>query len=333
MPDVSVIVPTHNRRGMVQQAVGSALAQQGASVEVIVVDDGSSDGTEEVLRRLSDPRVRVEHLPHSGVATARNRGIAMASADWIAFLDDDDYWAPGKLARQLAAAAAEDVALVCCGAWQVDRYGRLIGTLPSCQSSDLPAQLYEHNVVGPPSGVMVRSSAVRNGGGFDPAFSVFADWDLYLRVIEQGGVVAVEERLYAYRIHGANMQFAEIDHLGAEFERLQAKQSRRRAKGLDAVVGSREIDRWMAYCYRETGRTRDAARVYLRNGVRRCNPRDLARGLVFGALGNRAPRHFRAPRRDPRLSPPEWLLAAQREIEAASPVASPSPVSDSPANV
>ena len=98
-PEVSVIIPAWNRRAMVLEAIESVLAQPDADFELIVVDDGSTDGTLEELARLD--RITVERTARRGPAAARNRGVTVANASLIAFLDSDDLWAPGKLSRQL----------------------------------------------------------------------------------------------------------------------------------------------------------------------------------------------------------------------------------------
>ena len=100
-PEVSVIIPTYNRRAMLLEAIDSVLAQSIQSFELIVIDDGSTDGTAEQLTRLGKT-IRFERIEHSGPAAARNRGVALAGAPLIAFLDSDDLWAPTKLERQLA---------------------------------------------------------------------------------------------------------------------------------------------------------------------------------------------------------------------------------------
>ena len=100
-PEVSVIIPTYNRRAMLLEAIDSVLAQSVDSFELIVIDDGSTDGTAEQLTRLAET-IRIERIEHSGPAAARNRGVAMARAPLIAFLDSDDLWSPTKLERQLA---------------------------------------------------------------------------------------------------------------------------------------------------------------------------------------------------------------------------------------
>jgi glycosyltransferase involved in cell wall biosynthesis len=106
VPGVSVVIPTHNRSDLLALTLRSALSQRDVAFEVIVVDDGSADETSEVVAGLGDPRVRlIRHDVSQGVSAARNRGIAEARAEWIAFLDDDDLWAPDKLSFQLTAAS------------------------------------------------------------------------------------------------------------------------------------------------------------------------------------------------------------------------------------
>src|SRR2546421_10333643 len=104
-PEISVVIPTRNRRALVSRALTTVLGQRNVDIEVFVVDEGSSDGTAELVRSLADSRVTVvRHETPKGVANARNAGLARARAPWVAFLDDDDVWAPDKLALQRDAA-------------------------------------------------------------------------------------------------------------------------------------------------------------------------------------------------------------------------------------
>ena len=106
-PQISVVIPTHGRWPLLQRALQAALGQQDVEVEVVVVDDGSPDETAARLAQIDDARLRVvHHAVATGVSRARNDGIAAARAPWLAFLDDDDLWAPRKCADQLAAAHA-----------------------------------------------------------------------------------------------------------------------------------------------------------------------------------------------------------------------------------
>jgi len=101
---VTVVVPTRDRRALLERSLGTVLDQTGVDLAVLVVDDGSNDDTAEWAARVDDSRVSaVSHATPLGVAAARNTGIERAATPWIAFLDDDDLWAPTKLAEQLAA--------------------------------------------------------------------------------------------------------------------------------------------------------------------------------------------------------------------------------------
>lgn len=127
---VSVVIPTWNRAATVVAAIKSALAQTLPPLEVLVCDDGSTDDTEAVVRAIGDPRVIWLPGPRGGrPAIPRNRGVAAAQGDWLAFLDSDDIWLPDKLARQFAAMARADLRAACCDAERVLPSGRDGGRL------------------------------------------------------------------------------------------------------------------------------------------------------------------------------------------------------------
>ena len=132
MVDVTVVIPTHNRRQLVAQAVRSVLHQEGVSLELVVVDDGSTDGTGPWLDRIAatDSRIKVVHHEQPRfISRARNAGIARASGRWVAFCDDDDLWAPDKLSSQLAALRSELCAM--------GLHGRCGGRRDTLRSSDI----------------------------------------------------------------------------------------------------------------------------------------------------------------------------------------------------
>src|SRR5436309_10403806 len=111
---VSVVRPTHDRGRVVVEAIESALAQTHPPLEVIVVDDGSTDDTAERVGRLRDARVRYLRRPHAGVSAARNAGIAAATGDLVAFLDSDDPWKPDKLEAEVCCCPRGRSTCVCC---------------------------------------------------------------------------------------------------------------------------------------------------------------------------------------------------------------------------
>jgi glycosyltransferase involved in cell wall biosynthesis len=185
LSSVSVIVPTHNRAATVARAVRSVLSQSYQELEVIVVDDGSTDETPEVVASFADPRLRyIVHATKRGGGAARNTGIDVASGEYIAFLDADDEWLPDKLEDQIAAIQRVDpsVAAIYTGFAVVDAAGRVAAVrLPRHRGSIL-SELWCANVVRTVSTVVVRRTALQRVGGFDPTLPSCQDWDLWLRL-------------------------------------------------------------------------------------------------------------------------------------------------------
>lgn len=318
-PVVSVVIPTRDRWSLLNRALGTALAQVGVDLEVIVVDDGSSDGTPSRLRAAAHPRVRLVARPQSmGVAEARNLAIGMARGEWLAFLDDDDVWAPDKLRRQLDA-AGPGVSFVYTGALVIDGAGRVTGVRRTAGVDELEPGLFETNLVGTPSGVMARTDLLRRLGGFDRAFGILADWDLWIRLMGMGRVAVCEEALIGYTQHPANMHLADPDKLRVELDALRAKH--REACELRGVeLGGLAFTRWLVGRYRAAGMRSEAARLYLGIGLRYRSPRDVLRaiGLMLGEPAMRLARGG-APRTsvDTPVTEPEWLLALRSRGDQA----------------
>jgi glycosyltransferase involved in cell wall biosynthesis len=203
-----VVIPSYNSAGYVTTAVASVLGQTFEDLEVLVVDDGSTDDTRDRLAGYrSDSRFRYLHQANAGVACARNLGIAQSRGEYVAFLDADDVWKPEKVARQLAALAGDVGVGVCFTAFQVVdadlRPLRVVGGSEGVPT--LEALLFRGNIVGTPSTVMVARSLLDQVGGFDPALSQCADWDLWVRLALRTPFVALAEPLAVYRTHGKSM--------------------------------------------------------------------------------------------------------------------------------
>ncbi len=163
-----------------------------------MVDDGSSDGTVEDLRSVQDPRVRFfRQTTNLGVSAARNRGIAEARGPWLAFLDDDDFWAPDRLARHLEAATASWADWVC-GPVLVVRGLEVVGRIPGGDDSGMTERLRAGTASVTPSTVSARAELVREIGGFDERLSAYADWDLWIRLGQRGTLGWCPEALVAY---------------------------------------------------------------------------------------------------------------------------------------
>jgi glycosyltransferase involved in cell wall biosynthesis len=202
-PLVSVIIPTHNRSRLLTTTLRSALAQREVDLEIIVVDDGSTDGTPDVLGSASDPRLRsLRSDVARGVSAARNAGIEDARGAWVAFLDDDDLWAPTKLVRQLRAAAEARSTWVYAGAVKIDTAGRIIGGRPPPAPDEIMARLPGWSIVpGGCSGVIVERTALDRTSLFDPRLVNLADWDLWIRLAGTGPPSFTDQPLVGYRVH------------------------------------------------------------------------------------------------------------------------------------
>jgi glycosyltransferase involved in cell wall biosynthesis len=207
MPEVSVVIPTRDRSRLLGLTLHSVLWQRAVDLEVVVVDDGSTDDTAQMVAGLGDRRVRlVRHDTAQGVSAARNRGIAEAGGSWVAFLDDDDLWAPDKLTRQLQAARRSGRDWVYAGAVKVDAAQRLNGGRPPPEPQEVMARIERWNPMpGGCSNVMAASTLLRSAGPFDRQLVNLADWDLWIRMARAGGRPAmVPSPLVGYRQHGGN---------------------------------------------------------------------------------------------------------------------------------
>src|SRR4051794_2611310 len=135
-PEVSVVIPTKDRCALLRRTLAMVGDQRDVTLEVVVVDDGSTDATARVLAGWPDDRVRaLRHEAARGVAAARNSGLAAARGAWVGFLDDDDLWEPSKLRRQLDAAAAAGARWAYTATLVVDDHGGLLRTEPAAPAA------------------------------------------------------------------------------------------------------------------------------------------------------------------------------------------------------
>ncbi len=284
VPDISVVIPTRDRLPLLLGAVDTVLAQVGVDFELIVVDDGSSDGTTDAVRALPDSRIRViRNEMSAGVSRARNAGVSISTAPWIAFLDDDDLWAPEKLSAQLTALSAANAHISFTSAVVIDaeRHPRFLIQAPVGES--LLSRLLVSNCIGTPSSVVVSREAFDRAEGFDPAFSVLADWDLWLRVVEVYDAAPCHDVLIAYTKHAHNMHVEATLEMVAEFSALRVKHAALSDR-LGVEPGDIEWSRWVASSHRRAGRRLRAAAAYFEAGLRYHTTRDFARaaGMLLG---------------------------------------------------
>ena len=203
-PLVSVIVPTHNRPALLQRAVASALAQTWDRIEVVIVDDGSTDATPDAVDGLvsADGRVRaVRNDTPAGGSAARNRGLDEATGTVIAFLDDDDEWLPSKVERQLAHLDQRPhLGALSCHHEIVDP-GLAAPVIYRGPIEITADDLLWDNFAGSASFCLWRRSAFTTEPRFDPALPSCQDWDVWLQCAATGPVEAVPEVLCRYEAH------------------------------------------------------------------------------------------------------------------------------------
>jgi glycosyltransferase involved in cell wall biosynthesis len=314
--DVSVVIPTKGRWHLLSSAaLPSALEQRGVRHEVIVVDDGSTDETPERLESIDDPRlVVVRHDVSRGVARARNTGIEAARGRWVSFLDDDDLWAPEKLAAQLQAAQAVDATFAYAGGGGLDASHRfLFGVAPPDPETVRDALLRWNVIWCGCSNVLARSDVVAELGGFDEQLGQLADWDLWIRLALAGGAAATSEVLVGYVMHDESMLLTDRREVFPEMDYLVGKHGdAARAHGVE--LDRALFTRWVARGHRLAGRRTQAARTYLRGAWRY---RDL--GAIPRAVLSLAPERLvdvsralggverRSSLKKERVPEPEWV--------------------------
>jgi glycosyltransferase involved in cell wall biosynthesis len=282
MREVSVVIPTRNRWPLLStRSLPSALAQEEVDHEVIIVDDGSTDETPTRLAELNDVRLRViRHDKRAGVARARNTGLVAARADWLAFLDDDDVWAPLKLRTQLDAASASDAVFVYSAIAKLDEESRISELPPPPGAAELASSLLSRNVIrGGCSNVMAKTQIVRKLGGFDERLSQLTDWDLWIRLANAGPAAVSAEIAVACFDHRQSMLLTSEDDIFQEFDYLSAKH---RDLGVSrGVAFDRALfTRWVALGRLRSGRRARAARLFLQVAREERDASDLVRALA-----------------------------------------------------
>jgi peptidoglycan/xylan/chitin deacetylase (PgdA/CDA1 family) len=291
-PDVTVVIPTRDRWDLLRTTLRSVLEQRDVDLEIVIVDDGSRRPRSSVAD-LDDPRVRViRHDRSRGVAAARNAGIANATGTWVAFLDDDDVWAPDKLRVQLDAAEAIDAAFAYTGVLQVRDDDGAVALAEPPSPHELAGLLQSHDAI--PAGasnVLVRAELVRSVGGFDLDFHHLADWDLWIRLAAAGAGVACPRPLVGYRLHARSMRST----AGGVFRELQALDAKYRVDQ-PLPEGRIWVYRWLAEGQLLAGQRLSAVATYARGAARCASPSDLRQAFRVALTGEPATAHGEAHR-------------------------------------
>ena len=225
---VSVLIGAYNNASTLPRAVNSILAQTVADLELIVVDDGSTDGTAELVSGLDDERVRYLPLEHMGISRSLNEGLRAARAPVVAIQDADDHSEPERLERQLALLDREpDVAVVGTRMHEEDNEGRRLAPRTSFASGDVTKVLMRFNPI-PNSCVAMRRETVLGVGGYDPRWRYAMDYDLWLRIADGHGVATIDEPLATRVMTGENVAARKERSQIAETILIRARAMRRR---------------------------------------------------------------------------------------------------------
>lgn len=237
-PNYDIVIPLYNRAHVVADAVASALAQEHAPSNVVVVDDGSTDEGLAAIRHVceSDHRVVGLRRPNGGASAARNAGFEHVRSPWVAFLDSDDAWLPGAAERLLSASRDADVVV---GSFlRVDELGRRGRAergwdgAPECgwDGSPILDALETGGVVGPSWSIM-RADLVRRIRGFDPSYRNCNDWDFFARMALAGARFArVPDTVALYRTVSGGRLVDDASSLEAGALRVRATLARGRAR-------------------------------------------------------------------------------------------------------
>jgi glycosyltransferase involved in cell wall biosynthesis len=222
---VSIVITCYNYGRYLRESLASALAQTYARTEIVVVDDGSTDETAEVVKEfLAHGRLVSIRQENAGQARSKNAGIRASKGDFIAFLDADDRWMPEKIEKQMKLFDRKAVGVAYTGRNFIDGSGASVIREGGAKmrSGWVTKHLFVDNFV-PFSSSMVRRECLEDVGVFDPSLRMAIDWDLWLRMSMKYEFDFVDENLISYRIHSAQMssnqedRFLHIDRIRQAF--------------------------------------------------------------------------------------------------------------------
>lgn len=208
MPLVSIVIPAFNAAAFLPETLESALSQTYPNIEIIVVDDGSTDNTREIIARYATAAVKYIYQPNTGVSAARNAGFRHSCGEFVCFMDADDWFYPENIAAKVSALKKHSSAALVHAAVEVTD-GALHPTghvMRGKSGKVLPFLLqYAPPAIPCPSNVLIRRSALDQVGLFDTQLSTSADYEMWLRLASDFDVTALPEVLVKYRVHNAGM--------------------------------------------------------------------------------------------------------------------------------
>ena len=204
MPLVSVVIPTYNRAERLKRALESVFNQTFTDFEIIVVDDGSQDNTEEVIKNMQNPRIRfIKHPRNLGVSAARNTGIKAATGKFIAFLDSDDIWRERKLEKQITKMFSDKSSLCYTSVAFVKENGTPVRIQKASYSGYIFPLLLKKNIIGTASSVMVKRETFKKVGLFRTKMNYREDYEMWLRIARTEKISAINEALTIQIVHSS----------------------------------------------------------------------------------------------------------------------------------
>lgn len=207
MPEISVVIPVYNGQKTIKQTIDSVLNQSFLDFELLIINDGSTDSTLEVLSQIQDPRLKIFSFPNGGLSASRNRGISLASGEFIAFIDADDLWMPDKLEAQVKALQDNSQAGLAYS-WTdfIDENSEFLFAGDRIfWSGDVAEKMLVCNFLEHGSNPLIRKQAFVEFGVFDESLKAAEDWDMYLRLASRYHFACVPSVQVLYRRSGNSM--------------------------------------------------------------------------------------------------------------------------------
>lgn len=271
---ISVVIPAYNAERFVADAIASAISQSHDTIEVIVVDDGSTDNTAGIVEKIAagDARVRLVRTgARGGAAKARNHGVRLAKGELVAPLDSDDLWAPDKLERQLEALreGGPEVGVVYCWTSAIDEAGRVLAPLwrPRCETGDVLGLAIVDGLIGNASVPLIRRRVLDEVGGYCESLQLGEDWDFHMRAAAVTRFGLVKAPLVGYRLWPGGA--TSLGDWRAELARMTARVEEMWPEAHQALKRDRayKVEIFLAFLAIRRRRFLDAASSLLRAGA------------------------------------------------------------------
>jgi glycosyltransferase involved in cell wall biosynthesis len=217
---VTVVIPTYNRANLIARSIKSVLSQTYQDFELVVVDDGSTDNTKEVIDSFDDDRIRyVRHSENKGEAATRNTGIKVGRGEYIACQDSDDEWLPEKLAKQVQAFenCPPDIGVVYTGFWKIENNEKtyIPFSWVNQKEGDIHRELLKGNFIGSPA-TLIKKECFKKVGMFDEKLFHLVDWELWLRVSKYYHFRFVDEPLLVAHYDSDNVSINQDEFIKAQ---------------------------------------------------------------------------------------------------------------------